>query len=1106
MPIIEGHHDFGVLERRLAALVREARAGGSAAALAPLAVVAPTRRLLSYLQVRLAESFGGLLNLHFFHHHSLAREAAGAAGATLPRVLSDRVEEALVRHLVRSRGGALATYVADVPGSAAALRSTLNDLREAGVGPEAAARLAGSGEGARPVLRLYADYARHLDRPSGEGFTDRAGFLRAALPHLRRFGRTFELIVHYGAYELIGANLEVMRALEDSGARLVYLVPYHAGSPAYAYAGRFWKEMLGQAPVSLPDDPEAGRLLGNRLPAIYDEAAAALPSMPGPIRAFHTQGAQAELREVAQRILVLHRDHRTPLREIAVIARSLEPYAASLRPVFDEHGLPFTTDASLGALREAHAQAVLQLARAALGDFERQPLMDLLRGGLLRVEGRDPSFEAHAWDRLSRRWRVGGGHATWTRELPSRVEDWTPHLADEATDEERARAEALKERCLHQAQALAQTVGGLALALAPLARAKSWSAWSEALQRACRSLLAGFGETSLPEGTSSHPAAAAVLEVLADMRDLDVVGVRFGAEEALAFFESGLKETTIRVEPAQAAGPPGSDNGGVRVLDAMQARGLSFEAVFLIGLNADLFPRRAREDPFLGDADRLALRQGLRAPIPVMARRAEEERLLLAHLLGSARTRLTLSWQRADARGRAKVASLALREVARLTRGVADLKSFVETARRVSSHPARAAAESRAEHLLLSPAEARLGASLQLGSPACLLPVVDRLPGTSAADRAILRAGLPMLHAIERSTPDDLRYDACVGNAAGTVEVWSPSRLERLGTCPQRYFFRHVLGIEEMEEALEGYELEPADLGSRVHAMLHDLYGELRAAGAPTPAAGSRAVERLPAVWRRHTLDLARHLEADYPVFWKATESRWLSALREFLETDLGALERSRALILALEEEVRSRLSLGGSTEFELRGRFDRVVRRGDGAIAVTDYKTSGNLEERVRLTNALKGLYLQVPLYVLLAEALAPAWGAEGAPVEAEILGVGPEFTPTTGASSRPAPGDDHPGRAALDTQGLRDCRGAFLQTLEVLVDLASAGNFPLRAGRWCDTCPFTRACRRGHTPTLNRLEASVPLRDFRTLARKSTKKPFLADAAGSVEEDGAS
>ena len=76
MRTIEGHPDFGVLEDRLAALVREARQGEGASPFPPVAVVAPTRRLLSYLQVMLADRLPVLANVHFFTHRSLA----GAAG------------------------------------------------------------------------------------------------------------------------------------------------------------------------------------------------------------------------------------------------------------------------------------------------------------------------------------------------------------------------------------------------------------------------------------------------------------------------------------------------------------------------------------------------------------------------------------------------------------------------------------------------------------------------------------------------------------------------------------------------------------------------------------------------------------------------------------------------------------------------------------------------------------------------------------------------------------------------------------------------------------------------------------------------------------------
>src|SRR5207249_2627278 len=136
-------------------------------------------------------------------------------------------------------------------------------------------------------------------------------------------------------------------------------------------------------------------------------------------------------------------------------------------------------------------------------------------------------------------------------------------------------------------------------------------------------------------------------------------------------------------------------------------------------------------------------------------------------------------------------------------------RRVVETATRVASHPGESALAARDGHGLLSPARARVGLALQTRSPAALLAGLDRLPGSPTGDTAGLRACLPMLAAIEEFAPADLRFDACVEGAGRKTEVWSPSRLEDLGTCPQRYFFRRVLRIDEMEEIPEGYELEP---------------------------------------------------------------------------------------------------------------------------------------------------------------------------------------------------------------------------------------------------------------------------------------------------------
>jgi hypothetical protein len=107
--LIEGHHDFNRLEDRLVELLREVKEGDPkeghpADPFAAVAVIAPTRWLLSHLRLRLAESFPGLVNVHLLHHDALAREAASAAGARPLRLLTAPVREQVLRSRRRAVG------------------------------------------------------------------------------------------------------------------------------------------------------------------------------------------------------------------------------------------------------------------------------------------------------------------------------------------------------------------------------------------------------------------------------------------------------------------------------------------------------------------------------------------------------------------------------------------------------------------------------------------------------------------------------------------------------------------------------------------------------------------------------------------------------------------------------------------------------------------------------------------------------------------------------------------------------------------------------------------------------------------------------------------
>jgi RecB family exonuclease len=357
----------------------------------------------------------------------------------------------------------------------------------------------------------------------------------------------------------------------------------------------------------------------------------------------------------------------------------------------------------------------------------------------------------------------------------------------------------------------------------------------------------------------------------------------------------------------------------------------------------------------------------------------------------------------------------------------------------------------------------------------------------------VLAAGLSMLTVIEDSGATDLRFDAAIGRAVPAPPLWSPSRLEILGACPQHYFFRHTLRVDELEEPADDFDLDAREIGAIVHAVLHDVYGRIFGTARPgaerigEPAKDGQARGYLEDAWKRSAAGLAARMRTRYPLLWESISAHLTESLRSFLDEDLAALAAAGARVVATEEEAPAGLDLGGGRRLEIRGRFDRIVRRRDGGLVVSDYKSSGNLDRHVSITEALKGIRLQMPLYLLMAETLRPRWGEAAAPIDAEVLGVGPAF-------------EEVERRAALDPEKFELHRGALLESISVLLGLAEAGHYPLNRGsRLCRACPYLRACRRNHPPTLDRLAGAPAGRDYALLKRKSTRASTLA-AAGAA------
>jgi RecB family exonuclease len=508
--------------------------------------------------------------------------------------------------------------------------------------------------------------------------------------------------------------------------------------------------------------------------------------------------------------------------------------------------------------------------------------------------------------------------------------------------------------------------------------------------------------------------------------------------------------------------PDGAGGGGVRILDAMQARGMTFAHVGLAGMNTGIFPQIAREDPFLSDVSRGLLREATGRPLPIAAERQSEEHLLLAMLLRQARQRLLVSWQRADEAARPIVPSLALRDIARFTRLGSDAADALRLARALPAHPRSKLTAWEQQPGLLTRRDETLLTALASETGAEAGPAL-------AIRRPECGAGIALLAATETFEPTPGRYDGRIGLSALRDEI-GVSALERLGRCPLQFFFRDVLRVKAPEPSPDERTADSAALGLRVHAALQEVFARLRDEGRFTGDAVDSRVKRAQELLREAWTSSAGEGDAAravrLPLLERISGGIWLKTLDAFLEADLRRLADAGLAPEHLEREVSGAIP-GDPTGVVIDARFDRVLRSPAGSM-VSDYKTRGKLKDRVQPGAMLSGERLQVPLYALIS----------GLPVE--LVGAGPTHDPST----------DVVRFAGFESE---DQHQGFLETLGVLIALAKSGRFPIHPGDHCDWCDYRSACRRGHPPTLFREGRATDVEDARACWSKTAKLPTM-------------
>ena len=1003
------------------------------------------------------------------------------------------LEEAISR--MRAAGAAIEPG----PGFSQHLMAIVRGLKSAGLFPadlNAAAETLAPAPASR-IRMIGAAFAAYQDLLEDRGFADTHDRERAVLEMLHRMearGRRPRLLA--GVEQLIVAEIYDFSLIQFMiVAALIRLVGDAQltiqAEPHKLTASRFaeltWNRFVAEESIADKVLPQfvrrggrSGRL-GFVIENIFTGAYPAPPPVDDSVAIIEAPNRRSEVEEVARAIRrkLEDRGGDLALDRIAIVARDLASYADHLEMVFHGYKIPLNLGYPRTLRAAPPARFVMDLVRLPQQGYRRHLLLSLCNVPCVSVAARrypEILIEAGYIDRT-------------TRSLPDclarRREEYADAIASASAAEDRDR----HRRALEAFDRGARAWLDLVAMVEPFETAATVAVHAARLMAA----LAQLGFDPAAQGHHGTAAASAAGSLWGAIRELTREAAMVAPDRILAHdqFAEMVEGALMRT----AAEPPISGAGGVHALPVLDARGLDFDLVFILGLNDGVFPVYHADDPLVPDELRRAINRPLAAalrrrmgaqapdaPGPILRTRHDrngEDWFLFFLALSMPAQAVVLSYAVTDDRSNPALRSPFISEVMRLLGANGGDGGLV---RRIG-----------AARLIAEPEDCFTAGEFL--NRAAADAILEQAPAVAIADRARLNSiarriqieyrreqyfELPAREVGgEASGPDKLAlagpYDGHVGGGArlrdlllerrdGGARRWSPAQLTEFAACGFRFFARRVLYLGEQDDP--GYEQSALESGDAAHGLLEQLF-----------ARGIDFSDREDA--RRRALEILaqererRRRDARDPAFFNLEWTKLVRIIEEIVEHEADRLARGEAVPTQLETEyplhfmihdIRN-VAAAERIDLEIEGRVDRLelYRGPDGRIRklrVVDYKTSRSAG---RYSKALGEKEFarkdfQMPVYAMgavkeFAGQLAPA-----AEVEASYLVLKSRDKEAKGQIDRWMLETD-PGRRA---QFLADGREPPVADRVIgIVAQAVAGRFDVDPLDCSPYCPYRRVCR---------------------------------------------
>lgn len=651
------------------------------------------------------------------------------------------------------------------------------------------------------------------------------------------------------------------------------------------------------------------------------------------ISIFLAKNPYSEIEQVAKQIIALVKHEKYRFRDIVVMTKEIESYAALCKAIFNAYDIPVFLDEKKELSQNEFAKFILALLEVYASNWSYESIIQYLKTGFSKVT----EEEIYEFENYTRRWGIKG--AKWY------TAEWNFGEQTEEGKEKASRMQSIREKAIMPLYDLKQNLMGSKTVHKMNQEIYDFLVHNDIEEKVKEKQRELEEQGKLELAKEQELAWNIVIQILEELDTL------FG-EDTISFekyrelLKVGLSQTGLGKIPQT------QDQVMVGSLD--RTRTHRVKAIFLVGVKDGVFPMIQKQEGFFNDEDRRKLKeQGMELAKGTLEN-LYEDNFMIYKAITSAEDKLFFSYPSSNLEGSALRPSTYLTKLKKIFPKLKEESDILEPSFSMVNE------SSTFEELIQMLGKEKEGEEI-----APIWKMLQAYFEQKEEWKEKLEAAKKAL--TYQNEPEQISKEN-IEKLYGNTVITSISKLEQYQSCPFSYYLKYGLKLKETEE----YKMQPIDTGTFMHEVIDEFFHLLRERELEVKELEEEQIRSIVNEIIEEKLGLAKYYIFTSSDKFKILTSQLKRVIFQSMKYIVEELKNSDFKVFANELEFKRgkqyspiTISLEDGRKVEITGKIDRIdlAKTANGNyIRIIDYKSS---VKNIDLNEVVAGLQIQLLTYL---------------------------------------------------------------------------------------------------------------------------------------------